>query len=159
MNYLLQRYSQSVDNSGSTQGLLILKEPYSFFSHVLEDEGRDKKVMKETRIPAGFYELKIRKDDTPLTLKHREAYGAWFKHHIEVTGVPGFTGVYVHAGNKESHTEGCLLLNDTANNNTIEAGDMSRSTQAVKRFYEKVYPHLDGGGKAFIEVRDEGKLI
>lgn len=158
MNFILQRYS---DNGKSTQGILLektLKNP-KFFSHVLEDEHRDVKVSAETRIPSGFYELKIRKEDTVLTIKHRASYGDWFKFHIEVTGIKNFSGVYVHAGNSEKHSEGCLLLNDTANNNMIEIGDMSRSTQAVKRFYEKVYPHLDGGGKAFIEVRDEDKLI
>lgn len=158
MNFILQRYS---DNGKSTQGLLFEKSDKKpiFFCHVLEDEHRDIKVAAETRIPAGFYELKIRKEDTVLTIKHRSSYGAWFKYHIEVTGIKNFTGVYVHAGNSEKHTEGCLLLNDTANNNMIEVGDMSRSTQAVKRFYDKVYQYLDEGGKAFIEIMDENKLF
>jgi hypothetical protein len=159
LNFVLQRYS---DNGKGTQGLVLEKIINSkkpvFFSHVLEDEHRDKKLKGETRIPAGIYELKIRKEDTPLTLTHRKNYGEWFKYHIEVVGIKDFSGVYVHAGNKETHTDGCLLLNDTANNNQIEAGDMARSTQAVKRFYQKVYPHLESGGRAFIEIRDENFL-
>lgn len=158
MNFILQRYS---DNGKSTQGLLFEKGDKKpiFFSHALEDEHRDVKVAAETRIPAGFYELKIRKEDTVLTIKHRSSYGAWFKYHIEITGIKNFSGVYIHAGNSEKHTEGCLLLNDTANNNMIEIGDMERSQQAVKRFYEKVYPVLDSGTKVFIEIRDENKLV
>lgn len=158
MDFILQRYS---DNGKSTQGILLEKTSGKpvFFSYVMEDEHRDVKVAGETRIPAGFYELKIRKEDTVLTIKHRASYGAWFKYHIEVTGIKNFSGVYVHSGVSEKHTEGCLLLNDTANNNMIEVGDMSRSQQAVKRFYEKVYDHLDSGNKAFIEIRDENKLI
>jgi hypothetical protein len=160
MIWLLQRYS---DNRSSTQGLLFEKPDGEvkpkFFSHVLEDEDREIKLPGETRIPAGFYELKIRKEDTVLTIKHRNSYGSWFQYHIEVIGIEGFSRVYVHAGNKESHTEGCLLLNDTANNNTIESGDMARSTQAVKRWYQKVYPHLDSGKRAWIEIRDEEFLM
>lgn len=157
MNFILQRYS---DNGKSTQGILLEKGVKAvFFSHALEDEHRDVKVSGETRIPAGFYELKIRKEDTVLTIKHRASYGSWFKYHIEITGIKNFTGVYVHAGNSEKHTEGCLLLNDTANNNMIEEGEMSRSQQAVKRFYEKVYPHLEAGNKAFLEIRDEKHLL
>lgn len=165
MNWLIQRYS---DNGNSTQGLLFevvtgLTKPV-WFSHVLEDEHRDKKVLHETRIPAGRYELKIRKEDTPLTIAHRTSYNKghakpWFVYHIEIVGVPNFKDVYIHAGNKETHTSGCLLLNDTANNHMIEAGDMARSIQAVKRFYDKVYPHLEKGKQAFIDIRDEHVLL
>lgn len=165
LNWLLQRYS---DNGNSTQGLLFeildgMLKPV-WFSHCLEDEHRDKKVMHETRIPAGRYELKIRKEDTPLTIAHRKSYNKgyakkWFTYHIEIVGIDGFKDVYIHAGNRERDTSGCLLLNDTANNHMIEAGDMARSIQAIKRFYDKVYPHLEEGGQAFIDIRDEQYLI
>lgn len=165
LKWLLQRYS---DNGKSTQGLLFelmpgVNKPV-WFSHVLEDEHRDIKIKDETRIPAGIYPLKIRMEDTELTLAHRIAYNkgyekVWFEYHIEIVGITGFSGVYIHAGNKESHTSGCLLLNDTATNNMIEAGEMARSIQAVKRFYDKVYPHLLAGKAAFIEIRDEQKLL
>lgn len=164
-NWLLQRYS---DNGRSTQGLLF-ELPFGFnkplwFSHCIEDEHREVKVMNETRIPAGRYELKIRREDTQLTLKHRAAYNKgyktpWFKFHIEVTGVPNFSGVYIHAGNSEHDTSGCLCPNDTANNHIIEEGEMERSTQAVKRFYDKVYPWLEEGKQAFLDVRDEQYLF
>lgn len=158
LHFLQQRYS---DNGKSTQGLLFNKAvPHLIFCHVLEDEHREIKVAGETRVDAGLYELKIREEDSPLTIKHREAYNKgyaepWFVYHIEITGLPRHKFCYFHAGNKETHSEGCPLLNDTANNNSIEAGDMSRSIQAVKRFYDMVYPHLKKGGRAFVEIRDE----
>lgn len=163
INFLALRYS---DNGKSTQGILLEKNDPKpiFFSHTLEDEFRkpDEKVKGETRIPAGIYELKILKLETPITLKHRLDYNKngedWFKFHIEITNIPNFSGVYIHAGNSEKHTEGCLLLNDTANNNMIEIGDMSRSVQAVKRFYLKIYPELEAGNKVFIDFRDENNL-
>lgn len=101
---------------------------------------------------------------TPLTLKHRIAYniapfGNWFKHHIEIAELPRHKGVYVHAGNNETHTDACLLLGDTMHNHTIEKDKMERSIQACKRFYDLCYPHLESGKPSFIEVRDENRLI
>lgn len=162
MHWILQRYS---DNGKSTQGLLFEKmDSLVWFSHSLEDEHRDVKVKKETRIPAGVYELKFREQETELTLKHRIAYNKgeavpWFKWHIEIVGVKDFSGVYIHSGINESHTDGCVLLMDTMNNNMIDSLDESRSLQAVKRFYQKVGPHLESGQRAFIEIRDEKYLL
>lgn len=153
MKFILQRLN---DNGNSTIGTLHYAGG-RLFSFTLEDQHQDIKVKGETRIPANIYELKIRKEDTPLTIKHRTAYGIWFKYHIEITGIPNFTGVYVHAGNDEKHTEGCLLLGDTLlNNEVFEKNHLATSTQAVQRFYEKVYPILEAGKeKVFIEIRDE----
>lgn len=166
MIFLLQRYSNVKEFGGSTQGLLFTKDPFAFFCHTLEDESQTVKVKGETRIPAGLYELKIRKEDTPLTVKHRKAYSqiGWFKNnpgwfHIEITNIQGFSGVYVHAGNKESHTEGCLLLGRNIGNNTLAPAELQNSIIEVSRFYEIVYPILNGNHKCFIEIRDEKHLI
>jgi hypothetical protein len=152
MKFILQRVN---DNGNSTIGNLFYEDG-RLFSFTLEDEYREVKVKGETRIPAGFYELKIKKEDTQLTIKHRTNYGSWFKYHIEITNIPNFTGVYVHAGNDERHTEGCLLLGDNLMNNEIfDKNHLAQSTQAVKRFYEKAYPALEAGQKVFLEIRDE----
>jgi hypothetical protein len=152
MKFILKRIN---DNGKSTIGNLFY-ENGRLFAFTLEDEHRDVKVMHETRIPKGTYELKIRKEDTPLTIKHRTSYGAWFKHHIEVTGIPNFSGVYVHAGNDETHTSGCLLLGDTLlNNEVFEKNNLATSTQAVERFYKLVYPAIEKGEKCVIEIQDE----
>lgn len=156
MNLILQRFS---DNGKSTLGLLFHKEGKKFLNYTLEDEFREVKVKGETRIPAGYYELKIRKEDTPLTIKHRESYGTWFKYHIEVTNVPNFQGIYIHAGNSDAHTEGCLLVGNSQNNHmTTQGNPLVSSIDGTRRVYELVYPHLEAGGKAFIEIRDEAKI-
>lgn len=159
--WIVQRYS---DDSKSTLGLLFKKidvggvAKLHYFSDTLEDEFRDIKVMHETRIPAGIYELKIRKEDTALTIKHRKSYGSWFKYHIEITGIKNFTGVYVHAGNTDADTSGCLLLGHGSTKiNGVQS--INNSLLAVKEWYGQVYDHLDHGGKAFIEFRDEDKLL
>jgi hypothetical protein len=213
MDWLLQRYS---DNGNSTQGLWFEKVNghLHWHSHVLEDEYRKIKVMGETRIDAGLWELKISRFlstknqkahgfksgdylmtpvaalpmlisttptryvvdsvvdadnfilDTlsPLTLKHRIAYnippfGNWFKHHIEITGLPRHKSVYIHAGNRETHTDACVLLGDIMHNHIIGADKMESSIAAVRRFYNVCYPHLLSGKRSYLEIRDEIKLI
>lgn len=162
MDFILQRYSNVAVNGGSTQGVLMEKTANGlvFFSHTLEDEGRAIKVPGETRIWAGFYELKILKLDNDWTKRHREKYGKWFVFPIEITNVKEFAGILIHAGIDQSHTEGCVLLDDTIGNNSIDiANQGARSLPAVQRFYEKVYPYLDKGGKCFLTIRDENFLI
>ncbi len=138
------------DTGNQTIGYLLINGIY--FCWTLEDEARASKVKGETRIGEGLYKLGIMKQDTPLTIKHRKAYGPWFKYHIEITKVPNFTGIYIHAGNNETHTDGCLLLGDTLHNPIIIPKDpLLNSTQAVKRFYEIVYPLLEQGKEVTIE--------
>lgn len=138
------------DTGNQTIGYLLINGIY--FCWTLEDEFRKEKKKGDTRIPNGVYQLGIMKADTPLTLKHRKSYGSWFKYHIEITKVPNFTGIYIHAGNDETHTDGCLLLGDTLNNpNIVPKNPLLNSTQAVKRFYEIVYPLLEQGEQVLIE--------
>ena len=153
--YVIQRFS---DNTQSTLGLLF-NPLMKFMAFSLEDQHLDVKVKGDTRIPAGRYQLKIRKDETPLTLRHRKVYGPWFKYHIEVTGVPGFTGIYWHAGNDELDTEGCQLFGDSAVNHYIQAKNpLLSSMAAIKRIYSEVYPLLEKGDEVWVEIRDESEL-
>jgi len=137
MNIELLRYS---DNQESTTGLLFING--KFFCHTLEDRFRDVKVKGTTRIPDGTYDLGIRKESTPLTLKYREKY-SFFKNHIEILNIPNYSGVYIHIGNNAEHTDGCVLLGNVVNNNTKTKGQISDSTSIYKDFYELVYPELE----------------
>lgn len=157
MKLILQRFS---DNRDSTLGIL-LKEidlgkgtATTFQGYTLEDEARVNKVKGETRIPAGMYELDLQKEDTPLTLRYRAKY-PWFKSHLEVKNVPNFVGVYIHIGNFDADTAGCILVGDNADNNVIGPGSISNSTAAFKRLYESVYPHLP----VTLIVKDENELL
>ena len=157
MNFILQRFS---DNRDSTLGILLkvldtnLGKKTVFQAYTLEDEYREQKRAFETRIPAGTYKIDIQQADTPLTLKYRTKYN-WFKKHLEIKNVPGFVGVYLHIGNTDADTAGCLLLGDVASNNIIGDGSISNSTQAFKRFYESVYEHLP----VTLTIRDEKDLL
>lgn len=145
---LIRYSSQKIDTLG------ILKDEIGeFVCYSLEDEKRNLKVSKETRIPEGRYKLIIRKEDTALTLKHRITYSKgetvpWFVYHIEISNIPNFKGVYIHAGNTEQHTEGCLLFGNTVNNNSITGGILGNSIAACKKFYSKYYPIINKNEKA-----------
>lgn len=154
---LLQRYS---DDGQSTLGLLFSGSQYGlqFMCYTLEDERREIKVPGDTRIPAGRYEMKLRQALSPLTEKYRQRF-PWFTWHVEVTGVPGFQNVYLHVGNKDGDTEGCILLGDTANNNVMADGFIGGSAGAYERWYEIVAGRLAEGGRVFLEVRDEPAIL
>lgn len=156
----LQRYS---DNGDSTQGILIeFKDSKESFLHgyTLEDEHRNVKLAGETRVNAGRYELKLNKwvdakgSPSPLTQRYRLKY-PWFKWHIEITKIPNFTGVYIHIGNKDGDTEGCILLGDSVDNNNISEGVVSNSTVCFQRFYKDVFNYLEKGNQIFINIVDE----
>ena len=123
---------------------------------IIEDEYREIKVAGETRIPAGRYEIKKRiTESSEMTLKYREQY-AFFDYHLQLQDVPGFSWIYIHAGNKESHTDGCLLVNYNAM--MIEGEDAKeyvggRSRDAFKVIYKELSAFLDRG-QLFIEVID-----
>jgi hypothetical protein len=139
MNLELLRFN---DNNESTIGLLFLNG--KFFCYTLEDEHRDIKVRGETRIPEGHYKLGLRKEDTPLTLSYRKKH-TFFKYHIEVLNVPNFSGIYIHPGNNDAHTDGCILVGNNLNNNRKAKGLLSDSTTAWKELYEILYPLLEKG--------------
>jgi len=136
MDFELLRFSSGVD---STVGAFYSVDGSArkFLAFSLEDEHRDVKVKSETRIPAGKYRLKQRSEITPLTQKYRMRYD-WFDRHVELVDVPNFTSVYIHIGNTDDSSAGCILIGDSAINNQVkgqESGFIGHSTQAFKRIY------------------------
>jgi hypothetical protein len=157
LHNILQRYS---DNGDDTLGLMFSGEEYnlSLAGYTLEDEKRIVKVKGETRIPAGKYELKLRKVDSPLTLKYRNRFH-WFTYHIQIMEVPNFNYVYVHIGNNDEDTDACVLIGDSTNNNMIVPGFIAKSSPAYERWYVRHRDHLEAGNQAFIEIRDEDWIV
>lgn len=153
MNLLLQRYS---DDGESTLGLLFVDRRFECYT--LEDERRGVKVAGETRIPAGTYPLQLRQVLSPMTERYRARY-PWFTWHVEIDDVPGFDFVYLHVGNKDADTDGCILLGDTVNNNAVGDGFLGTSAVAFERWYKRVVPHLEAGGTTILEIRDEDALF
>lgn len=100
----------------------------------LEDEYREVKVMDETRIPAGEYRVQLR-DEGGMTKRYRAKYPSFHEGMLHVLGVPGFEWIYIHVGNREDQTSGCLLIGDMAD---INAMAVQKSAIAYTKFYQKV---------------------
>jgi hypothetical protein len=150
--------------SDSTNGLLFdITNGVNFLCYTLEDERRDKKVMSETRVPAGVYSIKLR-DEGGMTKRYAKKYGDLHKGMLCVHNAPNwkiitpsmtFQYVLIHVGNTDEHTAGCLIIGDTQENNSIvKDGFIGKSTQAYKRIYPPIAAALENNEEVTIEYTD-----
>ena len=122
----------------------------------LEDEYRTQKVMGETRIPGGRYQLKLRKAGGHHK-RYKEKFAAIHKGMIWVRAkdgkgeVPGIKWILWHIGNTDDDTAGCLLLGDSP---SIRSWAISRSTDMYKRVYPVVADAIASGEKVFVTYHD-----
>jgi hypothetical protein len=146
------RFSSEQD---STSGLLFdVTGKRKFLCYTLEDEYRTKKVMQETRIPAGEYEIKYRKEGGHHK-RYTKRYPDIHRGMLHVTSVPNFKWILIHVGNTDEHTAGCLLLGDTQENNQIKTnGFIGKSSQAYVRVYDYIAKALDMKEKVTITYYD-----
>lgn len=152
MNLILRRKK----NNGDTTIGHLTDDSLFYSAHTLEDEPRAVKVKGETRIPSGTFEIKERKDAVDkdgnpvgMTKRYREKF-PWFKWHLQLQDVPGFNYIYVHPGNTDEHTDGCILVG-------YQTGDWKiwESTEAFRDFYFYVMGALNAGQRVFISIKDE----
>jgi hypothetical protein len=155
MKLQLLRINSGVD---ATSGILFRQYPEGdrkFLCYTLEDEHRDEKVMGETRIPAGTYNIQFRTVGG-FHAKALNRYGAAFhKGMLELQDVPNFKYILIHEGNTDEQTAGCILVGDSQNNNDIQTdGFIGSSRNAYKRIYPLVRDELMAGAKVEIEIID-----
>jgi hypothetical protein len=148
------RFSSEAD---STNGLLfdITNGQRKFLSYTLEDEYRKEKIMSETRVPAGTYNVTLRTEGG-FYQDYTERFGSDFnKGMLWVRDVPGFEYILIHIGNTDENTSGCLLVGDTQNNNQItKDGFIGSSTNNYKRIYPPIAEVLSNNGIVSITYTD-----
>jgi hypothetical protein len=103
----------------------------------LEDCVRKIKIPKVTAIPAGRYEVIINfsnrfQRQLPLLLK-----------------VPNFDGVRIHPGNKDTDTEGCILVGSSRGVDFI-----GESRLAFNRLFDEMQRVINKG-KVFIRITED----
>lgn len=137
----------------STLGWLRINDQDAGF--VLEDEGRAHKVKGETRIPAGTYAVALRQVISPLTERYRARFPDFFEWHLEIQHVPNFSHVYIHVGNTEDDTEGCLLVgNGAVYGAHLKVHTITESVAAYTRIYKQIVAAMKAGERVTITLRE-----
>ena len=111
-----------------------------YFCDTLEDRCRDldkeEKVMHETAIPEGTYEVIVN-----VSVK--------FKRKLPLLlNVPHFTGIRIHRGNTDKDTFGCILVGENR-----QVGRLINSTGYELRLTKLLEKAMLSGEKIIIQVQ------
>ena len=142
-------------DTDSFSGLVFdTTEGRKFLCYSLEDEFRNDKVKHETRVPAGTYQIQLRKVGG-FNARYAKKYGDFHKGMLHVQDVPGFEYILIHIGNTDEHTSGCLIVGDSQENNQLlKNGFIGKSVQAYKRIYTPIATALENGEEVTITYVD-----
>ena len=141
----------------ATNGLLFIDGLFECYT--LEDQYQAVKVMHETCIPEGTYDIKFRKVGG-----FHERYAAKYQnaHYgmLHIQDVPNFTYILIHSGNTDEHTSGCLIVGETQQDLDVSKdGFVGSSVVAYKKMYSKVANQLLQGKEVTIEYTTIDKLL
>ena len=145
MKICVQRFMNTPKFSG---GILFIDGKVVGFT--MEDEKRKVKVKGETRIPAGVYQLRLQKAGEMHT-----RYAAKFPYHkgmLHLQNVPNFEGIFIHIGNTEKDTAGCLLVGLNFN---LCCDKITESTRLYEQIYPQIAKAIEAGEKVEIQIVDE----
>ena len=114
----------------------------AFVCHGLEDEHRRIKVFGETRIPAGEYDITVRREGGfHKRYSNDRRFRDFHQGMLWVRRVPGFRFILIHVGNTEKHTKGCLLVGNADERKMC----VWNSARAYETLYKRVINHADVG--------------
>jgi hypothetical protein len=141
----------------ATNGLLFIDGIFECYT--LEDQYQAVKVMHETCIPEGTYDIKFRTVGG-FHEKYKKRYGNDHYGMLHLQDVPNFTYILIHAGNTDEHTSGCTLLGETQQDLDIsDDGFIGHSGKAYLKLYKKVAKELLTGKDVTIEYTTINKLL
>ena len=141
----------------ATNGLLFIDGVFECYT--LEDQYQAVKVMHETCIPEGTYDIEFRKTGG-FHAKYSERYKNAHYGMLHIQDVPNFTYILIHTGNTDEHTSGCLIVGETQQDLEISKdGFIGSSAVAYKKMYAKVANQLLQGKKVTIEYTTINKLL
>ncbi len=141
----------------ATNGLLFIDGLFECYT--LEDQYQAVKVMHETCIPEGTYDINFRKTGG-FHAKYSERYKNAHYGMLHIQDVPNFTYILIHTGNTDEHTSGCLIVGETQQDLEVSKdGFIGSSAVAYKKMYSKVANKLLQGKKVTIEYTTINKLL
>ena len=141
----------------ATNGILLVDGLFECYT--LEDQYQAVKVMHETCIPEGTYDIKFRTVGG-FHSKYSERYGNAHYGMLHLQDVPNFTYILIHAGNTDEHTSGCLIVGETQQDLDLsDDGFIGHSGKAYVKLYNKVAKELLLGKSVTIEYTTITKLL
>ena len=141
----------------ATNGLLFIDGLFECYT--LEDQYQAVKVMHETCIPEGTYDIKFRTVGG-FHEKYKKRYGNAHYGMLHLHDVPNFTYILIHAGNTDEHTSGCLIVGETQQDLDLsDDGFIGHSGVAYSKLYNKVAKELLLGKSVTIEYTTITKLL
>jgi hypothetical protein len=147
MQLLLERF---IHGTEETIGRLFIDGQQVCFT--LEDQHRTQKVKGDTRIPAGTYVIKLRKEGTHH-LQYAKKFPGMHLGMLHLQNVPNFQYILIHIGNTDKDTEGCILLG-SAYHSKDGRHTITESTVAYNKVYPVVAAALQKGLPVTIEIKD-----
>jgi len=141
----------------ATNGLLFIDGVFECYT--LEDQYQAVKVMHETCIPEGTYDIKFRKEGG-FHAKYDKKYKNAHHGMLHLQDVPNFTYILIHSGNTDEHTSGCILTGETQQDLDMgKDGFIGRSAVSYQKMYRKVANQLLQGKPVQIEITTIDKLF
>lgn len=121
-----------------------------YFCLALEDSVRDEKIPESTAIPAGQYNVQLRKAGG-MHARYARLYPGLHRGMAQMMQVPNFEYVYIHIGNYFSDTAGCVLVGDYWK---MKDGDYAvyGSTRTYLQLYVLMCKAWDNGEKVTVEI-------
>lgn len=115
----------------------------AWLTATLEDELRENKVAAETAIPAGSYRLELFWSPKFSPRLQRRV--------LRLIGVPRFTDILFHPGNRDTDTAGCILpgIRTDEKRNWLD-----HSTVAFNRVMDIMEPKIDAGEECWIDIHN-----
>ena len=152
MELLVERIASDAD---TTIGLFWINGIFRTFT--CEDEFRLEKVTGETRIPAGEYRVALR-TNSPMADRYGKRFGTWHDGMIWIIDVPNFEYVYIHVGNTDNDSSGCILVGYGAMARRAEGMNIQQSRSAYVEIAKDIFAAFKIGEQVNINIVDrDGK--
>lgn len=138
------RIVRVAEGKNSTLSHLYIDGIFQCF--LLEDKIRTVKILKETAIPTGTFDLQ-RNTWGGMNEKYQQKFPQMHRGMIEISRLPTFHSVYIHIGNTIADTAGCPLVGFAY---IVKDGNyqVTQSTDAYKLVYPKLLKVVDSGDRS-----------
>lgn len=117
--------------------------------HTLEDESREIKVPGETALFAGKFKILLRPLGESRLDERYTKHFHFYEGQLWLQDTPQFTYTYLHCGNDDDDTDGCVLVGLLRFVSSI-----GRSRDAYRVLYPLMLKELKAGNDLYLDIRN-----